>query len=202
MPPHSTRNSWRSDCAISFDEADLDGTWELPSLTASECAGEHEMIRYTICMSAMAFEESAAAAVSWERSVSLAGQLDRARFASQMASLKDYWENRRGHLRRHHITRAPPAKFPTKRCRRQHQRDLRRARARRKSDWIEIPRLAQPVAQFRPAFPFAPPTAPTIPLTAPKGVFTFGVTARSNLSSHRPANPSIEPRAPGRDTGA
>ncbi len=43
-------------------------------------------------------------------------------------------------------------------------------------------------------------TAPTIPLTAYTGVFTFGVTARSNPSPHRPATPSIEPRAPGRDT--
>jgi hypothetical protein len=149
----------------------------------------------------MAFEDSAAAAVSWERYVSLAGQLDRACFASQMPSLNAYWRNRRGHILRHHITRAPPAKF-SKRGRRQHQQDLRQARAHRKSVWTEMPRLAQPMAQFRSAFPFAPPTAPTIPLTAYKGVFTFGVTARSNPSSHRPANPSIEPQAPGRDTGA
>ncbi len=139
MPAPCTRNSWRCDCAILFEEADLDGTWELPNLTASDCAGEHEMIRYTICLSAMAFEESAAAAVSWERYVSLAGQLDRACFASQMASLNAYGENRRGHIRRQHITRAPPAKFSTKRGRRQHQQDLRRARAHRNSHRQSVP---------------------------------------------------------------
>jgi hypothetical protein len=205
MPPPCTRNSWRSDCAISFEEADLpvDGTWELPSLMESDCAGELELIRYTICQctSAMAFEDSAAAAVSWERSVSLSGRLDRAHFASQMASVKAYWENRQGYFRRRHTTRAPPAKFSTKRGRRQHQQELRRARAHRKSDRTDIPRAAQPAMQFRSPFPFAPPTAPTVPLRASKGVFTFGAAVRSNLSAHRPANLSNEPRAPGRDTG-
>ena len=46
LPPQRIRNSWRLDCTVSFDEADLDGSWELPSLTASDCAGELEMIRY------------------------------------------------------------------------------------------------------------------------------------------------------------
>ena len=75
LPPHCARksSSWRSDCTISFDEADMDGTWELPFLTASDCAGEHEMICYILCTSAMAFEDSAAAAVSRERHISLAG---------------------------------------------------------------------------------------------------------------------------------
>ena len=54
-------------------EADYDGTWELPSLTAADCAGELEMIRYAVCLSTMAFEESAAAAGSQERYVTLAG---------------------------------------------------------------------------------------------------------------------------------
>jgi hypothetical protein len=191
VPPPCTRNPWRSDCAIVFEEDDLDGTWELPSLAPSDCAGELELIRYTICTSTMAFKDSAAAAISWERSVSLGGRLDRAHFASQLASVKDYWENRQGYLRRRHTTRAPPAKFSTKRGRRQHHQELRRARAHRKPDRTDIPRPAQPAIQFRSPFPFAPPTAPTIPLTASKGVFTFGAAVRSNLSAHRPANLSI-----------
>ena len=64
VPPPCTRNSWRSACHITIDEADLDGTWELPSLTASDCGGELELIRYTVCTSAIAFEDSAAAAIS------------------------------------------------------------------------------------------------------------------------------------------
>jgi hypothetical protein len=44
----------------------------------------------------MAFEENAAPAVSRERYVSLSGYLERARLASQMALLKEYWDNRRG----------------------------------------------------------------------------------------------------------
>jgi hypothetical protein len=105
LPPQHIQNSWRRDCTISFDESDLDGAWELPFLTASDCAGELEMIRYAICLSTMAFEEDAATAVSWEHDVSLSGRLERARFASQMASLKHHWETSRGHLRRQHITR-------------------------------------------------------------------------------------------------
>ncbi len=132
LATRTSRNSWRSDSTISFDDADLDGAWELPSLTASDCAGEREMIRYAICLSTMAFEEDAAAAVSWERDASLSGCLERARFASQMASLKHHWETSRGHLRRQHITRAIPANFSTKRGRRQHKQDLRRAGANRK----------------------------------------------------------------------
>ncbi len=61
------------------------------------------MIRYAICLSTMAFEEDAAAAVSWEHEVSLSGRLERARFASQMASLNHHWEKSRGHLRRQHM---------------------------------------------------------------------------------------------------
>jgi hypothetical protein len=118
-----------------------------------------------------------------------------------------------------HTTRAPPAKFSTnsglKRGRRQHQQELRRARARRKSDRTDsdIPRTAhwQPAAmQFRSPFPFAPPTAPTIPLAASESkgfkLFTFrvGAAVRSNPSAHGPQaanlSTSIEPRAPGRDT--
>jgi hypothetical protein len=57
------------------------------------------------------------------------------------------------------------------------------------------------VVRFRSPFPFAPPTAPIIPRTAPKGVFTFGAAVRFNPSALRPSNLSIEPRAPGRDTG-
>ena len=83
---------------------------------------------------------------------------------------------------------------------RQHQRDLRKARAHRKSDRTDVPQPAQPATPFHPAFAFAPPTAPTIPLTATGGV--FGNTARSNLSTHGSANLSDAPRAPGRDTGA
>ena len=65
-----------------------------------------------------------------------------------------------------------------------------------------MPRPAQPVTLFHPAFSFAPPIAPTIPLTATRGVFMFGNTARSNLATHGSANLSDAPRAPGRDTGA
>jgi hypothetical protein len=179
----------------------LEGTWELPSLAESDCAGELGLIRYTICTSAMAFENSAAAAISWERSLPLGSRLDRAHSAFQLASVKDYWENRQGYLRRRHTTRAPLAKFSTKRGRRQHWQELRRARAHRKSHRNTIPRPAQPVVQFSSPFPFAPPTAPTIPLTASMGVFTFGDAVRSNPSAHRTANLNKEPRPPGRDTG-
>jgi hypothetical protein len=66
------RHPWRTACHITIDAADLEATWELPLLAESDCAGELELtrIRYTICTSAMAFEDSAAAAVSWERSLS------------------------------------------------------------------------------------------------------------------------------------
>ncbi len=38
-------------CHITIAEADLDGTWELPSLAESDCAGELrlELIRYMSC---------------------------------------------------------------------------------------------------------------------------------------------------------
>ena len=202
LPPHRARRPWRADCTISFDEADMDGTWELPPLTASDCAGELDMIRYTISLSKMAFEEDATAAVSRERCASLAGRLDRARFASQITALTDYWDNRRSFLRRRHTSKESSAKFSTKRGRRQHQRDLRKARAHRKSDRTDVPRPAQPVAQPRLAFSFAPPTAPTIPLTATMGVFMFGARARSSLSAQGSANLRDAPRTPGRDTGA
>jgi hypothetical protein len=152
LPPQHILNSWRPDCTVSFDESDLDGAWELPSLMASDCAGELEMIRYAICMSTMAFEEDAATAVSWEHEVSLSGRLERAHFASQMASLKHHWENSRGRLRRHHITRTISVNFSTKRGRRQHKHDLRRARANRKMGMTDNPRPDQPEAQFRSAF--------------------------------------------------
>jgi hypothetical protein len=141
------------------------------------------MIRYAICLSTMAFEEDAATAVSWEYEVSLCGRLERARFASQMTSLKHHWEKSRGYLRRQHIKRAIPVNFSTKRGRRQHKHDLRRARANRRMGLTDNPRPAQPEAQFRPAFSFAPPTAPTIPLTATKDVFIFGAAAQSASSS-------------------
>ena len=176
-------NSWRSDCTISVAASDFDGTWELPSLTASDGAGELEMIRYAICLSTMAFEEDAAAAVSWEHEVSLLSRLERARVASQMASLKHQWDTSRGHLRRQHITRKMPGNLPTKRGRRQHKHDLRRARANRKMGMTDNPRPAQPEPQFRSAFSFAPPTAPTIPLTATKDVFIFGAAAQSTSLS-------------------
>ncbi len=57
-----TRNPWRAVGHITIDEADLNDTWELPSLAESDCAGELELIRYTVCTSAMAFADSAAAA--------------------------------------------------------------------------------------------------------------------------------------------
>ena len=195
------RQPRRAACHITIDAADLDGTWELPSLAESDCAGELELIRYTVCTSAMAFEDSAAAAISWERSLSLGSLLDRSHSAFQLASVKDYWENRQGYLRRRHAPRAPLAKFSTKRGRRQHQQELRRARAHRKSHRSTIPRPAQPVVQLCSPFPFTTPTAPTIPLTASKGVLTFGAAVRSNPSAHRPANLNTEPRPPGRDTG-
>ena len=201
VPPPYTRNAWRSDCAITIDSADLNDTWELPSLVESDCAGELELIRYTICTSTMAFEDSAAAAISWERSLSLGSRLVRAHSAFQLASVKDYWENRQGYLRRRHTMKTPPAKFSTKRGRRQHQQELRRARAHRKSQRNDMPRPAQPAVQFRSPFPFAPPTAPSVALTASKGVFTFSAAARPNPPAHRPENLSTEPRPPGRDTG-
>jgi hypothetical protein len=105
------------------------------------------MIRYAICLSTMAFEEDAAAAVSWEHEVSLLSRLERARFASQMASLKHHWDTSRGHLRRQHITRKMPGNLSTKRGRRQHKHDLRRARANRRMG-LNDPRPAQPEAQF------------------------------------------------------
>jgi hypothetical protein len=202
LPSHCARRPWRTDCTVSVDEADMADTWELPPLTASDCAGELDMIRYTISLSKMRFEEDAAAAVLSERCASLAGQLDRARFASQMTAVKDYWDNRRSSLRRRHTSKESPAKCPTKRGRRQHQRDLRKARAHRRTDRTGVSRPAQPVAQPRPAFSFAPPTAPTIPQAATRGVFVFGDTARANLSTHGSANLSDALRAPGRDTGA
>lgn len=180
LPTRGAQKPWRSGCVITLDEADTDGTWELPSLTAADCDGELELIRYTTCSSAIAFEDNAAAAISWERSASLGGRLDRALFASQLASVKDYWEIRQGLLQRRHTMRAPPAKFSTKRGRRLHRQELRRARAHRKSHRTDIPRPAQPAAQLRSPFPFAPPTAPTIPLTASRGVFMFGATVMSS----------------------
>ena len=202
LPSRCALRPWRTECTVSFDEADMEDTWELPPLTASDCAGELDMIRYTISLSKMAFEEDAAAAVSSERCASLAGQLDRARFASQMTAVTDYWDNRRSSLRRRHTSKESSAKFSTKRGRRQHQRDLRKARAHRKSDRTDVPRPAQPVAQPRLAFSFAPPTAPTIPLTATMGVFMFGARARPSLSAQGSANLRDAPRTPGRDTGA
>ena len=202
LPSRCALRPWRTECTVSFDEADVEDTWELPPLTASDCAGELDMIRYTISLSKMAFEEDAAAAISSERCASLAGQLDRARFASQMQAVTDYWDNRRSSLRRRHTLKESPAKFPTKRGRRQHQQDLRKARAHRKTDRTGGPRPAQPVAQPRLAFSFAPPTAPTIPLTATMGVFMFGARARPSLSAQGSANLRDAPRTPGRDTGA
>ena len=202
LPSRCALKPWRTECTVSFDEADMEDTWELPPLTASDCAGELDMIRYTISLSKMAFEEDAAAAISSERCASLAGQLDRARFASQMQAVTDYWDNRRSSLRRRHTLKESPAKFSTKRGRRQHQQDLRKARAHRKTDRTGGPRPAQPVAQPRLAFSFAPPTAPTIPLTATMGVFMFGARARPSLSAQGSANLRDAPRTPGRDTGA
>jgi hypothetical protein len=62
-------------------------------------------------------------------------------------------------------------------------------------------RPAQPAVQFRLPSPFAPPTAPTIPPTAYKGVFTFGAVVRSNPSAHRTGNLNTDHRPHGRDTG-
>jgi hypothetical protein len=201
VPPPCTRSAWRADCAVTIAAADLNDTWELPSLAESDCAGELELIRYTICTSAMAFEDSAAAAIAWERSLSLGCRLARDHSAFQLASMKDYWINRQGYLRRRHAPRAPLAKFSTKRGRRQHQQELRRARAHRKSHRNDMPRSAQPKVQFRSPFPFAPPTAPTIPPTAYKGVFTFGAAVRSNPSAPRTGNLNTDHRPHGRDTG-
>ena len=64
-----------------------------------------------------------------------------------------------------------------------------------------MPRPAQPKVQFRSPFPFAPPTAPTVPPTAYKGVFTFGAAVRSNPSAHRAGNLNTDHRPQGRDTG-
>ena len=48
-----------------------------------------------------------------------------------------------------------------------HRRELRKARANRRAVRNEIHRPARSVVQPSPAFPFAPPTAPTIAMTAP-----------------------------------
>ena len=96
VPPPCTRNAWRADCAITAAAAELDGTWELPSLAESDWAGELELIRH----------------------------LDRSHSAFQLASVKDYWVHRQDYLRRRHAPRAPLAKFSTKRGRRQHQQEL------------------------------------------------------------------------------
>jgi hypothetical protein len=61
--------------------------------------------------------------------------------------------------------------------------------------------LSRWYVQLCSPFPFTTPTAPTIPLTASKGVFTFGAAVRSHPSAHRPANLNTEPRPPGKDTG-
>ena len=80
------------ECEIIFDEADLEGTWELPSLTESDCAGEHEAICCAVCSSAEAFERTAAVAASWET------DLERAYLASQTAALREYRERKMGRL--------------------------------------------------------------------------------------------------------
>jgi hypothetical protein len=71
--------------------------------------------------------------------------------------------------------------FSTKHGRRQHQQDLRRARANRnrKADRNELSRPTQPVVQSNSAFVFAPPTAPAFTVPATSGVFVFG---RSTLT--------------------
>ena len=74
LPSRCALRPWRTECTVSFDEADMEDTWELPPLTASDCAGELDMIRYTISLSKMAFEEDAAAAVSSERCASFLGK--------------------------------------------------------------------------------------------------------------------------------
>jgi hypothetical protein len=75
---------------VSFGEADLDGTWELPSLTDLDC-GERVAICHAIHSSFKAFDTSAAAAASWEKDV------ERAYLASQIELLREYRE-RRGRL--------------------------------------------------------------------------------------------------------
>jgi hypothetical protein len=53
-----------------------------------------------------------------------------------------------------------------------------------------MPRPAQPAVQIRSAFPFAPPTAPSIPLTASKGVFTFCADSLRHGPTLRPSEPT------------
>ena len=143
------------------------------------------MIRYAISMSTMAFEEDAATAISWEHEMSLSGRLERARFASQMASLKHHWENGRGRLRRQHITRKISGNFSTKRGRRQHKHDLRRARANRQRGMTDNPRPAQPEPQFRSAFSFAPPTAHDHPTGNYQGCVHFRRYGTVHAVEHR-----------------
>ena len=71
--------------------------------------------------------------------------------------------------------------FSTKHGRRQHQQDLRRARANRKVAKGGAPRLTQGVVQPRPAFDFAVPTAPVIAVTVSRGLFVFGAQKRDSL---------------------
>jgi len=71
--------------------------------------------------------------------------------------------------------------FSTKHGRRQHQQDLRRARANRKVAKGGAPRLTQGVVQPRPAFDFAVPTVPVIAVMVSRGLFVFGAQQRDSL---------------------
>ncbi len=71
--------------------------------------------------------------------------------------------------------------FSTKHGRRQHQQDLRRARANRKAAKGGAPRLTQGVVHPRPAFDFAVPTVPVIAVMVSRGLFVFGAQQRDSL---------------------
>jgi len=71
--------------------------------------------------------------------------------------------------------------FSTKHGRRQHQQDLRRARANRKAAKGGAPRLTPGVVQPRPAFDFAVPTVPVIAVMVSRGLFVFGAQQTGSL---------------------
>jgi hypothetical protein len=120
-----------------FDEADSDGTWELPSLAASNCAEEYEAIRNAIGSSAEVFERSLCQPIRQPNHSP--GQPKRS--TKSLPATFSYRESRRGHPLRQPIKRQPnpplrqprkstrilPAACSTKDGRRRHKRKLHKA---------------------------------------------------------------------------
>ena len=135
--PQRTWDPWRSECDTIFDEADSDGTWELPSLAASNCAEEYEAIRNAIGSSAEVFERSLCQPIRQPNHSP--GQPKRS--TKSLPATFSYRESRRGHPLRQPIKRQPnpplrqprkstrilPAACSTKDGRRRHKRKLHKA---------------------------------------------------------------------------